>query len=354
MPAEPYTAAMHSSSCRLVVVPVCLGLAAMGHAADVPDSAVEGFRKCAALVGADVRLACFDELAIQFDVPVKSLAQAEKPNATDDDTDDAPVSRLSRRWQLEDISQRGRFALVAHKPNYLLPATWNFEPNQAPFADRGVEVPNEEAKLQLSFKVKLAQGIFGDNGDLWATYTQQSFWMVYAKSSPFRDTNYEPSLMFTWRTRLPVFGGQVRLLGVELNHESNGRGDGEGLSRSWNRVIGKAVWENGDWVAEARAWWRIPEPLSTDNNPDIEDYLGHSDFTLSWARGMNTLTAQLGARFTTDQPRGSAELTWSFPLRRSVNLRGYVQYFNGYGETLIDYNARTHRIGVGLAFSDWY
>lgn len=345
---------MRSNPRRLLLVPVSLSLATAAAAAEVPDSAVEGFRKCAALVGADVRLACFDELAVQFDVPVKSLAQAEMPGATGDDTDDAPLSRVSRRWQLEDIGQRGRFALVAHKPNYLLVGTWNFEPNQTPFEQRGFHVQNQEAKLQLSFKVKLAQGLIGDNGDLWATYTQKSFWMVYAKSSPFRDTDYEPSLMFTWRTRWPLLGGQMRLLGVELNHESNGRGDGEGLSRSWNRVIGKAVWEKGDWVAEARAWWRIPEAEASDNNPDIERYLGHSDLTLSWARGMSTLSAQLRARLTGERPRAATELSWSFPLRRSVNLRGYVQYFYGYGETLIDYDARTHRIGVGLAFSDWY
>ena len=48
---------------------------------------------------------------------------------------------------------------------------------------------------------------------------------------------------------------------------------------------------------------------------------------------------------------GGFELTWSYPLTRA--FRAYAQYWNGYGESLIDYDARIERFGIGIALNDW-
>jgi phospholipase A1 len=34
------------------------------------------------------------------------------------------------------------------------------------------------------------------------------------------------------------------------------------------------------------------------------------------------------------------------------NLRFYTQFFNGYGESLIDYNHHNQRVGIGFSIND--
>ena len=48
--------------------------------------------------------------------------------------------------------------------------------------------------------------------------------------------------------------------------------------------------------------------------------------------------------------RGALQLDWSFPMWG--RLRGYAQYFNGYGESMIDYNADIQRFGIGILLTD--
>ena len=48
--------------------------------------------------------------------------------------------------------------------------------------------------------------------------------------------------------------------------------------------------------------------------------------------------------------RGAVELTWSFPIQKYV--KGYVQAFSGYGQSLIEYDHYTDSIGIGIALSD--
>ena len=57
-----------------------------------------------------------------------------------------------------------------------------------------------EVKYQLSLKAKLWEDLLGTPLRVWGGYTQSSRWQVYngRESRPFRETNYEPEVIFAW------------------------------------------------------------------------------------------------------------------------------------------------------------
>ena len=136
---------------------------------------------------------------------------------------------------------------------------------------------------------------------------------------------------------------------VGVSHQSNGRAGA--LSRSWNRLYAAFVFERGDLALGLKPWWRIPEDAATDDNPDIEDYLGHFELLGVYKHHDHTFTALGRHNLDRDTPRGALQLDWSFPLHG--RLRGYLQLFNGYGESLIDYDHNVTSLGLGIQLTDW-
>ena len=195
--------------------------------------------------------------------------------------------------------------------------------------------------------------MFGDNGDIWAGYTQSSRWQAYNSeiSRPFRETNYEPEIMLLFRNNYSLLGWSGRMTGISFNHQSNGRSDP--LSRSWNRVILNVGLDRENWAFVVRPWYRIEEDAADDNNADIEDYVGRGDALLVYNRNGHelSLTARHSLRGG-DRSHGSLQLDWGFPI--SQLLRGHLQVFDGYGESMIDYNHRATYVGVGVALLEWF
>ncbi len=244
----------------------------------------------------------------------------------------------------------------------MLPAYWTSDKNETPSspnpentvsAEDAQDLKSIEAKFQISFKTKAAENIFGDNGDLWLGYTQSSRWQVYNEdeSRPFRETNYEPEVSLMFRTNYNLLGLNGRLLGLTFNHQSNGRADP--LSRSWNRIIMNVGLEHENFALMLRPWYRIEENASDDNNADIDDYIGRGDLTAFYRWKDHDFSLMLRHSLKGgDDSHGAAQFDWAFPI--SGKLRGHFQLFDGYGESLIDYNHRATYVGLGVSLMNWY
>ncbi len=305
---------------------------------------------CARIEDAAERLKCYDELAGR-----KPPAPAEeaKPIAKAPPVEPEETTYLERLWDLDKKSRKERYTVRFHRSNYILPYTYVEHPNEETVRQAEVteELKNAEIKFQLSFKVKLMQDILGTNMDLWFGYTQKSFWQFYdfEDSSPFRETDYEPELLLNFRTSYDFLGLKGRFINIGVNHQSNGQS--EPLSRSWNRVVANFGFERENFVLLLNTWLRIPEDSDDDDNPDIEEYLGYGELWGYYFWKQNRFGLMLRNNFRFDDNRCAVQLEWAFPLMERVS--GYIQYFHGYGESLLDYNHNINRIGIGFILKDW-
>jgi phospholipase A1 len=324
---------------------VCLALCCPVHLLAASDPS-----PCAKVdVDAD-RLICYDKESGR-------VAMAALPVAVEKDTQH---SLLASYWELDADDKRGTFNFTGYEPNFFLPLQAVSRLNQAPSSPtRGVAIglphyQHVEAKLQLSLRTKVAQDVLLPHADLWVAYTQQSEWQMWnqRESAPLRVTNYQPELIYAMPTpkllQGPWLGWSWRLSQLGLLHESNGQSGA--LSRSWTRAYALAGVEHGDVMATWRLEQRLDgfEATSKDDNPDIVHYLGRTQFRVGWTPGLSTASLTWRPSLA---GRGSVQLDWTYPLsqRQSDGVRGYVQLFQGYGESILDYNFRQTSLGLGLS-----
>jgi len=321
--------------------------------------------------------ACTSLLSQSSQPTLQSAANEKSPSDFESITikntnnmDSEPNKRMLRDRSLqESLNRTNRFVLTPHKRNYILPVSYTNSPNIAPYDQALVNGENEESlafsnlqrtefEFQLSVKLLLRENLFDDNGHLYLGYTNHSLWQVYNKktSSPFRETNHQPELILSFTNDFEIFGFRNVLNEVSISHQSNGQSSA--LSRSWNRVMLNSVFEGDNFSFALSPWYRLPESNSDypgdpkgDDNPDISHYMGNFQFTGAYEYKSNIFSVELRNNLESDN-RGAVELGWTFPL--TPTMRGYLTYFDGYGHTLIDYNAKQQVIGLGITFADLF
>ena len=358
-----------------------LFLSFSSEAAEVDD----GLAECAKFKDDAVkRLECFDNLAKQK-TAVKDVSPPGAVAESVPKESSTAESVMSRQWELEGKKAKSAFfALKPYRPNYFLPVAYNSSPNDNTPLDMDPEAKaqHNEAKFQLSFKINVWRDLLKDTLkylfkkdieiDIWVAYTQLSFWQLYnsAFSSPFRDTNYEPEMLINWRTKYSILDDfKLQFVNVGFNHQSNGRS--LPLSRSWNRIVANAGFEKGNFNLLLKTWYRLPEENYNDDNPDITRYMGYGEIWGIYYWKENRFAIMLRNNLRQNN-LGAVQLDWSIPMSLIVkkfydwgvplsletcdklkDFSFYFQYFNGYGESLLDYNTSINRFSAGMMLVDW-
>ncbi|MCQ9373475.1 phospholipase A [Methyloversatilis sp. XJ19-13] len=227
---------------------------------------------------------------------------------------------------------RNRLGLSTHEPVYFVAGS------------RG----DTTARFQLSFKFRL----FDPDG--WATeipvgelltglhfgYTQTSIWDWSSDSKPFRDTVYKPSFFYEFGPYRQIGSRHTFTAQAGYEHQSNGRDADE--SRSIDTLFAKPSWRwDLDHNTHVGASLKVFDYTDRDpTNRDISRYRGYA--LLGVEVGNDDGWLLKAESYPGSQ--GSLQVDLSYRLKRlliaDAGAGGFLhfQYFNGYGESLVDYN----------------
>lgn len=293
-----------------------------------------------------------------FGQPDTSNALREDQAECKPEDKDCQHALISEKLEVEKSDAALKYLILPYKPNYLLAAAYNTNPNHSAYGlyeNEELELDNTEIKFQLSVKTPLVKNIILDKDEFTFAMTLTSWWQAYnsAISAPFRETNYEPLIL--WDVDLSDKNlYHLSFFGLGFSHQSNGRYIE--YSRSWNRIFARIMFEFENFGILFKPWYRIPEEAKTDiyqaagdDNPDIEKYMGNFELMGFTKFYDNEIRIMLRNNLDFNDNKGAVQLDWTFPML--VQVRGYVQVFSGYGESLIDYDVYTNRIGLGFSLT---
>lgn len=202
---------------------------------------------------------------------------------------------------------------------------------------------NSDAKFQVSIRHRLTNSTLPFKTYLFFTYTQKAFWDVFKESFPFRDLNYNPTIgigkTLVYKNRL------LGYIALQFEHESNGK-DGDD-SRSWNKIsFSSAFVLHDNWLLESDVWIPI---VDGEGNKDIVKYSGWANASIEYTSPNKKYVFN-----ATVTKRGGWNLNHNVSLSAAVRLFGdsnqflFMEFYNGYGESMLDYKQYRQRLRVGF------
>jgi phospholipase A1 len=241
------------------------------------------------------------------------------------------------------------YNLTAYRTNYFLPVSYRFK-NNYPITQKNEpddSSPTQtEAEFQISIKYDIGSNLLGLHEIYSFAYTQKSFWQIYVNSAYFRETNYNPEAF----VKIPIYEiNALKVIRLGYCHESNGHGGED--ERSWNYLYSSFYFKMSQIFIDLRLWARIDQKKDGKYkyNNDLSKYIGygHLQFIIPYEK--NLIKAKFMYNPKTNY--GNAEINYSYPIPIRDDAFFYVKYFNGYNESLIDYNHHVQKLGFGIAIS---
>ena len=262
---------------------------------------------------------------------------------------------LRKRLNDQMVANENHFSLMPYKKNYIVFSELFAGANTAPYTE---SYPNEQAlqyqdyelQLQVSLMVPIWLNMFGLPLTTYVAYTNRSFWQFFDvyDSQPFRETNHEPEMWLAWFYDLNFGDFNAEMVWLGYEHQSNGQYIE--LSRGWNRAYLDFFFNYNAFSLSFRPWISMTDGAHEDTIYNYDKYIGngevhgmyswkHFDFSVNWTYSLS------GMEY------GSVMTDLDIPLSNFVS--GYVRYFHGYGESLIDYNHKANTLSAGIVLDTW-
>jgi len=308
------------------------------------------------------------ELLVQDD-SAKAVQQADtasQPQDEDNPENTLPAEQQQKSPQSTDFGKKTNSPVAEHKVNY-------FSINRWPGNN------NAQAKFQISMKFQvlepnlyvLKHNIF----PAYVAYTQKTLWNVGQQSRPFEESAINPEFFLDYPVNA-VITGRFKLRNIVISpieHESNGLAGDQ--SRSWNRqyVLIKFGLESKEKLEVTNSFlsdkallyiklWQASSYSdqtaylqSIGSNDKFLDYMGQGEIGVSvrnflWGGSIRNHQLDIKTPIFRDYKKNSYEVEFRQQLP-NMNFALYLQYWYGYGETLMRFDQFGRRSFVGLSFS---
>lgn len=233
----------------------------------------------------------------------------------------------------------------------------HFGPHEPVYFTYGTTAPG--AKFQFSFKYRLFdfRGSSGSTAQrtMQFGYTQRSLWDITGDSSPFYDTSYMPALFYESLASQTADNrfGPFTWVGYQAGYQHESNGQGLTASRSQNTLFLRTAFIIGapeDWhlIMAPRVWAYVGD---LSNNPKLRDYRGNGELLLVLGKNGGAALAYTG-HAGRDFTHFTTQLDLTIPMRiKLLDFASYflVQYFDGYGESLRDYDKKSSQLRAGIS-----